>query len=36
MTSMHDWDAGSVLTLVLGLTCTVSLFAALVWAMSRG
>jgi hypothetical protein len=36
MTSMHDWDADSVLTLVLGVIGTVSLFAALVWAMSRG
>ena len=33
MTSMHDWDAGSVLTLVLGLIATIALFIALVWAI---
>lgn len=36
MTHMHDWDAGSVLTLVLGLIGTVGLFALLVWGFSRG
>ena len=36
MTAMHDWDAGSVLTLVLGLTGTIALFSALVWGFSRG
>ena len=36
MTAMHDWDAGSVLTLVLGLTGTIALFVALVWGFSRG
>jgi len=35
MTSTHDWDAGSVPTLVLGLIATIGLFLALVWAMSR-
>jgi hypothetical protein len=30
---MHDWDAGSVLTLVLGLIATIALGAALVWAV---
>ena len=33
MTSMHDWDAGSVLTLVLGLIGTITLGIALVWAI---
>jgi flagellar biogenesis protein FliO len=33
MTSTHDWDAGSVLTLVLGLSATIALFLALVWAI---
>lgn len=33
MTSMYDWDAGSVLTLVLGLMGTIALIAALVWAV---
>jgi hypothetical protein len=33
MTSMHDWDAGSVLTLVLGLIATIALGAALVLAV---
>ncbi len=36
MTSMHDWDAGSVLTLVLGLIATAGLFAALIWTFTRG
>jgi hypothetical protein len=30
---MHDWDAGSVLTLVLGLIATIGLGVALVWAI---
>jgi hypothetical protein len=30
---MHDWDAGSVLTLVLGLIATIALGAALVLAV---
>jgi hypothetical protein len=30
---MHDWDAGSVLTLVLGLIGTITLGIALVWAI---
>ena len=30
---MHDWDAGSVLTLVLGLIATIALFLGLVWAI---
>jgi hypothetical protein len=33
MTSMHDWDAGSVLALLLGLIATIALGAALVWAV---
>jgi hypothetical protein len=33
MTSMNDWDAGSVLTLALGLIATIALFFALVWAI---
>jgi hypothetical protein len=33
MASMHDWDAGGVLTLVLGLIATIGLGAALVWAV---
>ena len=33
MTSMHDWDAESVLTLVLGLIATIALGVALVWAI---
>ena len=33
MTSMYEWDAGSVLTLVLGLIATIALGAALVWAV---
>ena len=36
MTSMHDWDAGSVLTLVLGLIATAGLFALLVWGLIHG
>jgi len=36
MTSMHDWDAGSVLTLVLGLIATIALVAALVWGFIHG
>ena len=36
MTSMHDWDAGSVLTLVLGLIATIALFLALVWGFFHG
>ena len=30
---MHDWDAGSVLTLVLGLIATIALGVALVWTI---
>ena len=33
MTSTHDWDAESVLTLVLGLIATFALGVALVWAI---
>jgi len=33
---MHDWDVGSVLTLILGLTATVGLFIALVWTFANG
>jgi len=33
MTSMQDWDAESVLTLVLGFIATIALGAALVWAV---
>jgi hypothetical protein len=36
MTSMHGWDAGSVLTLVLGLIGTISLIVLLAWSMGRG
>ena len=36
MTSMNDWDAGSVLTLVLGLIAPAGLFALLVWGFIRG
>ena len=36
MTSMHDWDAGSVLTLVLGLIGTAGLFTLLVWGFIHG
>ena len=36
MTSTHDWDAGSVLTLVLGLIATAGLFALLVWGFIHG
>ena len=36
MTSMHDGDAGSVLTLVLGLIATAGLFALLVWGFIHG
>ena len=33
---MHDWDASSITTLVLGLTATAGLFALLAWGFSRG
>ncbi len=33
MTSMNDWDAGSVLTLVLGLIGTIALVIALILAI---
>lgn len=36
MTSMHDWDAGSVLILFLGLIGTAGLFALLVWGFIHG
>ena len=36
MTDMHDWDAGSVLALVLGLIGTVALFALLLWGCIHG
>ena len=36
MTSMNDWDVGSVLTLVLGLMATAGLFALLVWGFIHG
>ena len=36
MTSTHDWDAGSVLTLVLGLIGTIALGIALVWGLIHG
>ena len=36
MTSMHGWDAGSVLTLVLGLIATIALAVALVRGFIHG
>ena len=36
MTDIHDWDAGSVLTLVLGLMGTAGLSALLVWGVIHG
>ena len=36
MTDMHDWDAGSVLTLILGVIGTAAIFAFLVWGFING
>ena len=36
MNEMHDWDAGSILILVLGMIGTAALFALLLWGFSNG
>jgi hypothetical protein len=36
MHSPHDWDAGTIITLIFGLAATAALWAALIWTLIHG